>query len=95
MQRPQRVTYQSQVVREKAPITDPAMKDIPLAYIMAVKNNEALEPCCRDLDNMQVELQKTDPALDGPNKLVIECGSCGRKHIRFVGGTSDVKAGNG
>ncbi len=91
--RPERITKTPEVVRASTPITDPSMKDIPLAYLMAVKNNENLDDCCRDFDNMHVELQKTDPALESANKLVVACGQCGKKQTRFVGGSANTKAG--
>lgn len=58
---------------------------IPAKYLWAQINNEKLEPCCRKVENLTLEIRKTQdiPEIVEPDLYVMQC-ACGRKHRRLL-----------
>lgn len=56
---------------------------IPAKYLWAQISNDKLEECCRDPENLTLEIRKTLPEIKEPDLYVMECG-CGRKHRRVL-----------
>ncbi len=83
--RPERVTKKAKVVQEKNAVAN-VMRQLPAHYVEAIRNNEALNACCRDTNNLEFHTEKTDPAFEKPNKAVFTCGVCGAKHVRMAQG---------
>lgn len=85
--RPERVAHDHEVVQDQKAATDQSvMRTIPAHYLESQRNNENIDACCRDPNNLTYHTEKTDPALKQANKAVLTC-SCGKKHIRFAGGS--------
>lgn len=85
-ERPARVTHEHQRVGDVIPVAE---ADMPYSYI-AKHIAAATEACCKDPANLTYHVEKTDPALPNPNKGVITCTACGRKHVRFAGASGQL-----
>jgi hypothetical protein len=85
-ERPARVTHEHVRVGDIVPVLD---SDVPYSYI--AKHVAAVtEECCKNPANLTYHVEKTDPALPNPNKAVITCTECGRKHVRFAGASGQL-----
>lgn len=57
---------------------------IPAKYLWGVIGNEKNMDCCRDIDNLSLEIRKTqDIPMQEPDLYKITC-DCGRRHVRML-----------
>ncbi len=64
-------------------------KFIPQKYYEKnLEQNQLLALCCRHPENHEVEARKSHPAEEAPDIYIFYC-TCGRKHVRWLVGTSD------
>lgn len=82
--RPQAPTRPLIPVGEKRKVRD-VLDQISAKQLDALENNAALQPCCRNAKQHDVELFKTHDDAPGPDLMVLTC-SCGRRHFRMAGG---------
>ncbi|MCC7304762.1 MAG: hypothetical protein IT558_00725 [Alphaproteobacteria bacterium] len=60
------------------------LREIPAHYLYAITNNQKLNECCREVENLSLEIRKTqDIPMDEPDLYVFQC-ACGRKHRRML-----------
>lgn len=83
--RPERVTHECTVVDE-AKCAKHVLKQIPAHYIESIRNNDKINACCKEVENLDFHTEKTDPNLKAANKGVFTCNVCGSKHIRMAQG---------
>lgn len=81
--RPQKVTHNPTPVGFKVPAIE---SPLPMRYFDSHKKAVS-EDCCKDLDNLTVQYFKSNPDLDKPDYIIIEC-TCGRKHRRGAQGAN-------
>lgn len=46
-------------------------------------NNKELKPCCRKINNLDIEIRKSDENLKSADMAVFRC-VCNRHHIRLA-----------
>lgn len=56
---------------------------IPAKWFWAHISNKKLFECCREPENLTLEVRKTQPSVPKADLYVIQCG-CGRKHRRML-----------
>lgn len=56
---------------------------IPAKWLWAQINNEKLYECCRDVEELTLEVRKTQPDVAKADLYIMQCG-CGRKHRRML-----------
>jgi hypothetical protein len=61
------------------------LNEIPAKYLWAIIGNPKNCECCRDPENLSLEIRKTLdlPEINEPDLYVARCG-CGREHIRLL-----------
>ncbi len=71
------------IVVPQRPILE-CLNEIPAHYLWAIIGNSKLNECCRDAENLSLEIRKSqDIEMPEPDLYVIQCG-CGRKHRRLL-----------
>lgn len=72
------------VVMKARPLLECLMM-IPAKFLWAIIGNKKLEDCCRQPENLTLELRKTQdlPEITYPDLYVFGC-ECGRKHRRML-----------
>ena len=70
------------------------MSDLPPGFVPAkfyeknLEHNQLVAHCCRHPENHEVEARKSHPDEKAPDIYIFHC-TCGRKHIRWLLGTTD------
>lgn len=61
------------------------LSQIPAKYLWGVIGNEKNCECCRDVNNLSLEIRKTQDSetISEPDLYVIKC-DCKREHVRFL-----------
>lgn len=88
--RPERQTLIKKSPKGKQKLTD-IIDNVKPKIWKSIVENEQLEDCCRDVNNMTYEtfyVKGQDHA--GITEVIIECEECGRKQRR-IGGTIPAK----
>lgn len=83
--RPERVTRAPKAVSHKRRVRD-VIGNLSAKHLAALEDNPKLNDCCRKPKDHMVQLFKTHDDAPGPDLMVLECGTCARKHYRLVVG---------
>lgn len=62
---------------------------IPVKYIEWLEQNQKIPSCCRHPENHEIEARKSHPDEPIPDTYIFHC-TCGRSHIRFCVGDTDL-----
>lgn len=90
MDRPARVTHEPVVVHSKRPVKG-ILDKLSAKHIASFGDNPHLKGCCADVMSHEVQFEKSNPDLAGPDRAVFTC-QCGCRHIRFMSGGSHTSA---